>query len=226
VIDDLSLKYKTYDDVLQNPLYKDFEKPLTFQGLMKTISEDIVLQAIVQERERMLAAWTRSLSPWPMYGTGYAITCIQFPDPKTTLMPVPPPDDGAADAANYQRDPFWQQWREHQAQAESWKTPVFMSESEMDWEDDEEITEPGMAPTPAPSEYKLEVPTDLGPYPRVTTDGIMKTDRCYLCATKNYVARFERSPGDWSIYCVGCLYSHVGWELLPSGELRKVPGDV
>jgi hypothetical protein len=103
---------------------------------------------------------------------------------------------------------------------------MWMSGFVLDWDEEEEETQPGVG------EYKLEaapepaVPGLYGLYPKITTDGVTLTDRCYFCATKKNITRFVRAEHDHVTTCVFCLYDHLGWELTSDGQLRKVPADI
>ena len=99
-----------------------------------------------------------------------------------------------------------------------------MSASEMDWDDEEEDTQPGIG-TGNLDVVAAPTATEFG-YPKITTDGVGLTDRCYFCATKKNITRFMRSNLDYITTCVFCLYDHLGWELTSDGQLRKVLADI
>ena len=98
--------------------------------------------------------------------------------------------------------------------------PVTKTESKMDW-DEEEITQPGPAPA-------ISFPFEEAPpsgYPQIDASALQDGDKCYLCASKRYVTRFFRSPTDGVNVCVGCLYTHLRWELHEDGSLTPVPSE-
>jgi hypothetical protein len=220
---------------------------MTYDSIMAAAEKDPLLKTIIKERERMIGALAESFS-LPAFGIpDYLIMLkseskyqrdpfwLQWQQQKLQAdasaqwkMPIftedlPEVEDINADVLRY----ITPQMFEVEADVSS----VQMSESEMDWEEDEDITEPGLgegnldiiaAPTALPFPY---LPA-AGAYPRVTTDGVGLLDRCYTCATKKAITRFERSATDHVIACVLCLYDHLGWELLSDGTLRKVPADI
>jgi len=134
------------------------------------------------------------------------------PDPKTTLVPVYTPEQIYLDEKRRQ-----------------YEVEMQMAASEMDWEDDEEITQPGLSPRDLEiiNQPIVMSPQDLaGGYPSITTEGVSLIDRCYFCATKKNITRFQRSAKDHVTTCVNCLYDHLGWELQSDGTLRKAPADI
>jgi hypothetical protein len=102
-----------------------------------------------------------------------------------------------------------------------------MAESEMDWDSEEEDTDPGIGPAvePAPAD---PIVCGSGPYqtPTFDIDGIVKSDVCYLCGTGRGIVHFNRSLTDTLIACVHCIEVHLGWKLNRDGTLTRVEPDL
>ena len=97
---------------------------------------------------------------------------------------------------------------------------MISEESTMDWDEEELITQPGTGAAMTPSQLVKEYG-----YPKVTTEGLMKTDKCYLCGSKQFIGRFFRASKDSMIACVRCIYDHLGYEVQADGSLIPVPSD-
>jgi hypothetical protein len=103
--------------------------------------------------------------------------------------------------------------------------------SQMDWEEDEEITEPGLGPDPCPPAPAEELPPEPvalrpGEYPQIDSEGMAKTDRCYLCATGRQITRFFRTADDSVIACGRCIYDHLGYDIQEDGLLIPVVSEL
>lgn len=131
------------------------------------------------------------------------------------------------DTERWKRDPSYEEWfqRQRDAAAEAARYyDVNFAASKMDWDEAEEITQPGPAPTTSdPFDGMAAFPPER--YPQIDGESIAKTDRCYFCARGQYLTRFFRDPNDSVLTCVTCLYDHLRWELHEDGTLTPVPSE-
>jgi hypothetical protein len=232
----------------------DWHKPITFEGLMETIEKEPLLKMILDARVAAFmripilkySGYDIEFKvPEPIEYTckGYTIYEDALDAARYGGVAVTGNPCAEVQLTGYERDPFWQQWQAQKAQIEAeggakWRTPIFTDDADvhaasyasyvastMDWDSEEESTDPGVGPAPA-EEYKLEAAPEA-PYavPTVDTDGLMKSDVCYLCGTKHSICHFNRSPYDSLIACIRCIEVHLNWKLNRDGTLTRVePG--
>lgn len=229
-----------------------YPKHLTYDALMKAMAECPMTKAIAEERIAMVqrtaaptfTAWTDAIKIEAQKAAANYRAALDLCETivwttftkeeevregcriQQEAVPRRTYDEVMRDV-EYQRDPFWEGWRMNAVQA--------AAATDMDWEEgddegddeeDEEDTSPGFPPieaTPSPDCAAVDVTPDQFPY--VNSDSILKSDRCYFCASGRHIYRFIRSLDDSILTCARCLYDHLNFEPQADGSLVPVVRD-